>query len=217
MVLAGLQSRGMQKITFNPKLSKLPAYIKYKNNFHHLHSMILNKKGQFFLIAALIIIGILISLRVVYNVAQGPPEDTQTYDLSEEIKFEGAQVIDNGIFTAKDQTEINSKVEFLTNHYFELGTQDDLIIVVGDEREANIIYYTHKTTGFVGIGLGSQPITLTQTEQTKLTATESVSPGTPIELTFQGQNLGTFNIKKGQTFYLVLKKEKNGEQIVATN
>jgi len=179
--------------------------------------MILNKKGQFFLIAALIIIGILISLRVVYNVAQGPPEDTQTYDLSEEIKFEGAQVIDNGIFTAKDQTEINSKVEFLTNHYFELGTQDDLIIVVGDEREANIIYYTHKTTGFVGIGLGSQPITLTQTEQTKLTATESVSPGTPIELTFQGQNLGTFNIKKGQTFYLVLKKEKNGEQIVATN
>ena len=54
----------------------------------------MHKRGQFFLIAALVVVGILVGLSIAYTTVRTPREETQIYDLSEEIYYEGAQVID---------------------------------------------------------------------------------------------------------------------------
>ena len=47
----------------------------------------MHKKGQFFLIAAIVIIMIVIGLGTIYVSTNSQSEDTQTVDLSEEIYF----------------------------------------------------------------------------------------------------------------------------------
>ena len=71
----------------------------------------MDKRGQFFLIAAVVIIGLIIGLSVVYNSVKAPKEDSQVYDLSKEIDYESAQVIDHGTFNALTETAVNAVIK----------------------------------------------------------------------------------------------------------
>jgi len=64
------------------------------------------KKGQVFLIAALVIVSILIGLGAIYNTVNVSAEDIQIYDLSDEISFEASQVLDSGVFHGTDKGKI---------------------------------------------------------------------------------------------------------------
>ena len=44
----------------------------------------MNKRGQFFLIAAVVVIAILVGLAALYSVADTPQEDSVVFDLSKE-------------------------------------------------------------------------------------------------------------------------------------
>src|SRR3989344_2736787 len=56
----------------------------------------MNKRGQFFLIAAVVIAGILIGLGAVYVSLSSQKEDRIVYDLTKEISYEASRVIDKG-------------------------------------------------------------------------------------------------------------------------
>jgi hypothetical protein len=60
------------------------------------------KRGQFFILAAVILSTLVVSLVSVGNYVSVSSEPEKFYDLSEQIKEESARVIDYGVFTGED-------------------------------------------------------------------------------------------------------------------
>jgi len=119
----------------------------------------MSKKGQFFLVAALVIVIVIVGLGTIYVSTQFPEEDAHVYDLSEEINFEASQVIDNGILTA-NQDEIQAKIENLTDTYSKLNPNSDLFIVYGNQSEVTVLYYNRTKIGNIGITTGGPDLEL---------------------------------------------------------
>jgi hypothetical protein len=77
----------------------------------------MNKRGQFFLIAALIIIGIILSVSTVYNYTSSNNQNTKASDISKELDFEANKVIDKGVFNSDSSSQIKDNVKNKTRCY----------------------------------------------------------------------------------------------------
>ena len=177
----------------------------------------LNKRGQFFLIAALVIIVIIIGFAAFYNVAETPPEDIVIYDLSKEINFEAGEVIDSGIFNALTTDDWHKNLENLTDYYAKANLGNDFFIVYGNRSRMFILAYTTKNTGSVSVGAST--IDTTEVRRVNVSFAPSADEGT-VTLVIPKENLNitnTFNIKPGQTFYAIIQKERLGERYVVAS
>src|SRR3989338_5258798 len=96
------------------------------------------KKGQIFLIAALIISGITIGFGTIYNEASVERQDAAVYDLSTELRSELQQVYDNGVINSKDEDKIKEDITKLALYYSEQNPDSNFEIFFGNETD---IYY----------------------------------------------------------------------------
>lgn len=175
----------------------------------------MNKRGQFFLIAALVIAGIIITLTTINISTRTSSTNTAIYDLSKEIDYESSSLIDYGVFEG-DSSVINAKLEALianysaanpyTNITFLYGTKDSLTIFGGT--------YGPKSTGSVGTG-GTWVLQVQNSIEPINVLNPSSSNKKEIQL--PDKTVITIDFKEGQNFYLVLKKQSGGETIVAKN
>lgn len=169
----------------------------------------MQKRGQFYLIASIVIIGILISLTVVYNSVRTTTEDVSVYDLSDEISYEGARVIDQGIFYDTEE-QIQTNLETLAENYAKSNPDLDLLLVYGD---GDAIQYTCDTTGSVELGdTSSGDFCSLNRDTLSITSTDADN----IKVLFEGEEY-TFRISSDQSFYIILAKDKGDDKIVATN
>lgn len=100
----------------------------------------LRKAGQFFLIAALIISGMVIGFGTLYNSAQIERADTQVYDFSEELRSEVRQVHDSGTFSGLTEEQINENTENLLNYYAEQNPDSDFVVLYGNTTKSKLLY-----------------------------------------------------------------------------
>jgi len=178
----------------------------------------MNKRGQFYLIAALVIILIISGLVYIYIKAETPVEDIVVYDLTEEIDFEANQLIANGMFEGKSKEEIKEKIEKLSQHYSDENPDVDITFayVYGNEESAYIIGDKEE----LDEGIQKEQIIKPDKERCLKEHGESrciVSREAPqgadqtIEV-YVGNERYPFKIKKGRhNFFMIVKREK-GEQ-----
>lgn len=174
----------------------------------------MNKKGQFFLIAALVMIAIFIGLGAIYTSSRVSREDLTTYDLSKEINFEASQVVNTGILSGLTSTQIIGKVKSLSDVYSQANQESDFLLVYGNTTELNVFYYNNTETGQIGLSTGTDSyptLTLHARDVTVVTQNnqQSLKVILPSNISYD------FNITSGQTFYIIIKKERGDEQIVA--
>ena len=107
----------------------------------------MKKRGQFYLIAALIIIIILSGLGYVYTSIRAPRESFDIRELAEEIHYEGRQLVDNRAFAGESigQIALQMKDNF-ASYYMDKYPNIDIIIVFGTQSEAYVINRTGKYT-----------------------------------------------------------------------
>lgn len=175
----------------------------------------MNKRGQFFLIAALVIVAILAGLGVVYTSVNTPKEDKSVYDLSQEINTEASQVIDNGVFSASSSATINGNIDNLTSTYASAYPNSNFVFVYGDASLLHIIYYNNTNAGNIGISTGTgSKSSLTVESRNKLTQ-DLDNPGDHVIITLGNGINYDYNVTQGQNFYLVIKKDVQNDQIIA--
>lgn len=177
----------------------------------------MNKGGQFFLIAAFAIIAVLIGLMTIYTNVEVPKETAAVFDLSKEINYESCAVIDSGVFNALTKAERNSHLENLTDYYAAANPNTDLIIIYGDRNEMYAVFYTTKSAGSVKLDLGGDTIGDSQTTQGRYNTTFNPGNEEDVTIIIDENITHTFKIKPGQTFFLVLKKEIQGERYVGAS
>jgi len=165
----------------------------------------MQKRAQFYLVAALIIVGIIASLATIYNTAKTTKEDTSTFYLAEEINFEGSKILDSG--TIHDPSKIQPNLIELMDYYNKTNPQTDLLFIYGKETDLTFYFFNNTGLGTMGAEVDSIAVDI-----------NSILPVLRPEdnlITINTGTQSTIDLKPGKFFFVVLKKEKNGERFVA--
>ncbi len=172
----------------------------------------MRRKGQVFLMAAIILAGILLSLTQITNKGVVKKEPEAFYDLADEIDFEVRMVLDHGVINGGTNTEVYASQ--LLNNYSEYIANEDVVFIYGNLTNVSAIYYQSLTNlNAVYLGDISFPVTVTLASQTPVEV-QPLDLANSIATVGIRNNNYTFNLKPGQNFYFVLIKDEEGEQFV---
>ncbi len=174
----------------------------------------INKRGQFYLIAAIIIIAVIIGFVAVSNYLE-KDESTKVYDLGEELKIESAQVLDYGIYNELDEVDMAGLLVGFIEEYSKYGEINKLYFIFGNTEKIIFLGY-QELEGEVTIETGSGISDLLHLYgRTPLNETY-VSPGSKVIVKINGVEYA-FDLKPGENFYFILVITSEGEQHVITN
>lgn len=174
-----------------------------------------NKKGQFYLIAAIIIIGIIIGFAAVKNYTSRK-EVIKLYNLGEELKIESENVLDYGTYNEFDDEQIDALLTKFVETYEKEATEGkNLYFIFGNEKKINVIAYQSL---YEKIQLGIEGEAL-----------ELIEPGETYEF-YPGdggsihkfvvvieEHEYPFELKYGKNFYFILTQEIEEGQYVVTS
>ena len=154
-----------------------------------------NNKGQFYLIAALIIITIIVGFVVVSNYLE-KKEAIKLYDLGEELGIESENVLDFGTYNEFNESEMDTLLhEFVDSYaeYIEEGIE--IYFIFGNPEKITVIGY-RELEEYPSISVYSP------TEKKVIVTINSIEY--------------EFKLKPGENFYFVISQEIEGEQHVVT-
>ena len=173
--------------------------------------MVMNQKGQVFLMAAIIIAGLLFGLTKISNRGVAREEPESFYDLADEIGFEAKRVLDYGVITGQPSAGFTFQ---LLNSYSEYISDEDVVFIFGNATGVYAVYYqTFTNLNTVSLGGIGFPITVTLASQTPVIL-QPLPNGVSVATVRVRGNDYNFNLRPGQNFYFVLIKEEEGEQFV---
>jgi hypothetical protein len=183
-----------------------------------------NKRGQFYLIAAVVIVGIMIGFATIKNtLAETSSGDVKIYFMSEELDFESGSVLDYGYSNSK---EIDPLLEGFTNTYSDLrGEGTEIYFLYGNEDSMTLYNYQGKKVekGYVGQTVSEDTIARNKIYE----KVKSDSKGIPVNpgnsQTAHGISVANnrvlvrfreqeyeFDLKQGEGFYFIIQQEVNG-------
>ncbi|MBM3230278.1 hypothetical protein FJZ22_01310 [Candidatus Pacearchaeota archaeon] len=185
----------------------------------------MNKRAQFFIIAALVVSSIIVGTSGIRNQAREEVIETATVDLSQELSYEAHQVLDNGVFSGKDKDVIQKEMEELVEAYGISNPDSDIEIVFGDPDQGlkQIAYDTSTgapgsqvtNIGETGIVLQNQEKGTEQTEKKKKLKVKIKLPKekgnkAPKERVVERE----LALSEGQNVYVIVKKKIRNDQTV---
>ena len=164
------------------------------------------KRGQFYLLAAIVIIVLISGFAAVSNYTQ-KKSSIKLYDLKNELGIESGEVLDYGTTTGDYQLE-----NFLDVYDAYAGEGKNISYIFGDEDGVSIFTYTDIPTGEVGVGESS-------VSTSRRESVESNPPPTDnkIEVTLPDGSVYEFDLKEGENFYFIISEEVGGEQHVVSS
>lgn len=180
-----------------------------------------NKRGQFYLVAAIIIVAVLISFVTIRNIAitRNSAESIKLYEISKELQLEGESVINHGIFQATNLDVLLGKFATDYGEYIS-DKENDIFFIHGDTKEVTIIGYVNVQTGSVGLTIGGSPridilMTGIDTPTNKIVGNYLTDPNVLVDI---GGTKYPFVIKKGQNFFFIVRQPAGGNtQIGVSN
>ena len=186
----------------------------FKLQKHRVGSRSLNKGGQFFLVAAIIIVGIVIVLASSVNSVRVGNDQEAFYDLSDEIGFETKQVLDYGVFEPS-ASSVDILLPTYLNDYAKYISQEEVLFVYGDVNNVTGLVFTSIGVGSVGINTGGgMPTTIIIEDIVGGQEAEVIHDGNSVSVDINGI-VYNFNLKQGQNFFFVIIKEEDGERFVS--
>ena len=182
------------------------------------------KKAQFYIMAAVIISGVIIALAIVLNVSDNR-EFNELYDLGEELKIESEKVLDYGVYNALDDQGIKDLTRDFTETYTKYkGDKKDLYFVFGNETRITVAGYIGSDRDASDVAsevvirtpesqLGSMNIK--ETEGYVL-STYPLNGNKEIIIEVDGIAY-RFQLHGGEYFYFVINKRIGGQHYIVSN
>ena len=163
-----------------------------------------NRKAQYYLVAAMIIGALIITIATVMNYSK-KSVDPGLNDLKEEIQIESAGVLDYA--TNKQLSSAATKqtlLDFTQNYIDYLGTSKSLYFIFGNSGEITVSGYQESDKTVL---IDSIPVTSTSGNFTK-----SIAPtGDEVTLSINS-DIHDFEITPGENFYFVLSDTVGNEE-----
>ncbi len=171
------------------------------------------KRGQFYLLSAIIIISIIIGFSTIstYTKKGGA---IKIFDLGEELGIESANVLDYGTFPANQVSDLDALLENFVGDYADyLGEDREISFVFGnpDDNTATVVNYEEEYMGTI-----SDISTITTTKRTSDPDTESVDieeDGDVVTIKFKDKDY-KIKLKPGENFFFVISEDIGEETYV---
>lgn len=170
-----------------------------------------NKRGQFYLIATVIIIAIIAGFAFVSNYSVSKTSTIFQY-VEEEVSIEGAKVVDYAIANDKDSNEL---LKNFTKDYSTYSDADSLYFIFGKLNNITLAGYSrlNPSTIVINFGSGDQQVSFSQGVYQTFNYN---STSQNIKITIENAGY-SFNLSSLENFYFVISKNIDGERYVATN
>jgi len=171
-----------------------------------------NKKGQFYLIAAIIIIALIIGFAAVKNYTQ-KKEVIKLYNLGEELGIESENVLDYGTYNELNENDMEDLLTDFVESYADYASEDrNLYFLFGNSKKFNFIVYQDLAFEIsVDIGEG---IEIIQTGKSEFIPKDGKIEKVIITI---GERTYDFDLEQGENFYFIISQEIEGEQYVITS
>ncbi len=175
-----------------------------------------NRRGQFFIIMAMVII-ILIAGFVSVTNSVDKKSNVRFYRFGDELKFEGDKVLNYGIKKNFDSSGMKSLFTNFTENYSVYSPADNFYYLFGDSNTITFAGLIKKDSGtinvdFDGVGSGTD-ISLSQGVYKTQDITSPTSSG---NLTIDG-TIYPFSIRTGQNFYFMVSQKIEGNVYTTKN
>lgn len=191
--------------------------------------MIRNKRGQFFLIGAIIIIAVVASVITITNYTQ-KQDVTRLYDLGEELGIESQHVLDYGTYSELNETELNNLMErFIVNYVEYIKEDKNIYFIFGNKNKINVVGYQDILAEDVivcldvgehlqeeGVIEKAQCVPYQTIGETQAFSKEDKGDIQKVTIQIGGDEY-QFRLKYGENFYFVIWQEIGGEKHVVTS
>ncbi len=175
-----------------------------------------NKKGQFYLVAAIIIVMIISGIASVKTYAVITSEPKNIQEISRELKEESPRIVDYGIYNDKEIKNIIENFDSNFSEYFLKKTENaNIVFIYGNRTELYSLQYNNFSTGSVFATVGGSAPTW-GSESTIANITDITPSGNSVNVSILNRNF-SFNITNNEMFYFVITQEKEGEIIIERN
>lgn len=172
----------------------------------------LNKRGQFFLLAAFVIIAIIAGLSATYNSSKISQEDIQLKSFHKEIKFEISKTLDYGTKIGISEQNQLVNIQNLTDYYALNNSNTNLIVVIAFPGTINIFQYS-SSDDKANVSLDGNFIPFSIIQGNKYFASTSRT-GKNLTFYFPGLFNREISLINGQTSEIILVKYKDGERLI---
>jgi hypothetical protein len=183
-----------------------------------------NKRGQFYIIAAIMIVLAISGLTSVatYAIAQSKP--ATIYDLKSDLNEESLRIVEHGLFNDKDVDNLMDDFTQNFSYYFYQKTEDsEVIFIYGNTTELQEVRWEPEETGNITFGGETMPDNQTGRGAFRRTITRFIKKtrrplisGNRVKVDLGNQS-HEFELKDHQMFYFILTQERDGERYVETN
>ncbi len=154
------------------------------------------RKGQFYLLAAIIIITLIVGFVVVSNYSSRK-SSVKLYDLGEELGIESQNVLDYGTYNSLDEGDMNELWErFIENYVAYAGENKNLYFIFGDPEGLGL-----QVVAYQDLALMNNP--------------PPINTGDPVVIRIEDVDY-EFDLILGQNFYFVVSQEIEGEKYIVT-
>lgn len=154
------------------------------------------KRGQFYLIGAIIIIAAIIGFAAISNYLE-KKESIKLYDLGEELGIESENVLDFGTYNEFDESEIETLLTNFIESYAEYIEEGiEIYFIFGNPENITVIGYR-------------------ELEEVPTISAEITASKKEVIVTINSIKY-PFKLEKGENFYFVISQEIGGEQYVVT-
>jgi hypothetical protein len=148
-----------------------------------------DKAGQFYLIATIILAGLIISLTLINN-SSSSKDPADLKELAEQLKIEGEEVLDYDFLNSDNKFE-----EFSRDYSIYAGEDKKIYFIVGEEGDLQVYRYEGAT---------------------KIPLTGLTTTGSTIVFNLDDASY-EFKKEKGKNFYFLITQEEGGEKYVLSN
>jgi len=177
----------------------------------------MNKRGQFYLVAAVIIIMVLIGVASVKTYAIIRSEPRQIQDIGSELNEEGSRIVDYGIYNPGELDNVLNTFNVEYAPYFLKKTEaSNIVFIYGDKTDLKGVRYSEASTGGVSATIGGASTTWASVNINVERTTITDEGDNQISVTILEKNFD-FDLKDNEMFYFVVAQERDDEIYIETN
>jgi hypothetical protein len=158
-----------------------------------------DKRGQFYLLAAIIIIGIILGLTTL-PVLQRNEGIVKVYDLAEELNLEGGKVIDYSIVSGEQKIE-----DFIEKFSEYSGEERELYFVYGNYDDVNFAKFSEVSQGKTSYKIGEETYNI-ENPKGKIESKGAPLTNNKVKITLDEQEY-ELELNEGENFLFIISEE----------
>lgn len=166
----------------------------------------MNKRGQFYLIAAIILVGIVLGFASLSNSIKKPDIDDFNF-ASEELQIESQNVLEYTSYNGLSEEEILGKLNEFAENYSLYSNVESLYFIFGTSSTTIISAYNRKTNEKILVN--GQEMNIPEGIYTS----ETFSSVDPITLNIGGVE-HLISLNEGENFYYLINSKTNENEYV---